>query len=179
MDAAVRLVAQNGVKGTTVRSIAREAGVTEAALYRHYASKAELCLDVYTRIVAEMIRAKETIASSDLPVRDKIHEWVRVSYELFDRHPDAFTFVLLTPHEFTESERKIATLQGLIFTDLVERAQAVGELRRMPPELALSHFSGVMLNVPRLINEGVLEGPASRHADDVAAAIWRILEPEE
>ena len=179
IDAAVRLVAKNGVRGTTVRSITQEAGVTEAALYRHYASKAELCLDIYTRIVTDMIRAKEAIASGDAPVRDQLHEWVRVSYESFDRHADAFTFVFLTPHEFTETERQIATLQGLIFTDLVERAQASGQLRRMPPELALSHFTGVMLNVPRLINEGSLEGPASRYADDVSAAIWRILEPEE
>lgn len=175
MDAAVRLVARKGVRGTTVRSIAREAGVTEGALYRHYASKAELCLDIYTRIVMDMIRAKEAIAFSDAPVRNKLREWVRVSYEFFDRHADAFTFVLLTPHEFTETERQIAALQGLIFTDLVERAQASGELRHMPPELALSHFSGVMLNVPRLIAEGTLQGPASKFVDDVAEAVWRML----
>jgi hypothetical protein len=45
----------------------------------------------------------------------------------------------------------------------------------MPPELALSHFTGLMLNVPRLINEGTLEGPASRYVDDVADAVWRAL----
>ena len=175
INAAVRLMAKRGLRGTTVRSIAQEAGVTEGALYRHYASKAELYLDIYTRIVTDMIRAKEAIAFSDTPIRDKLRDWVRVSYEFFDEHADAFTFVLLTPHEFTETERPIATLQGLMFTDLVERAQASGELPRMPPELALSHFTGVMLNVPRLINEGTLEGPASRYVDDVAETVWRAL----
>ena len=178
IDAAVRLVARNGVRGTTVRSIAREAGVTEGALYRHYASKAELCLDIYTRIVTDMIRAKEAIAFSHAPVRNKLHEWVRVSYEFFDRHADAFTFVLLTPHDFSEAERQIATRQGEIFMGMVEQAQAEGQVRAISAKLALSHFSGMMLSVPRLINKGVLEGPASRYADDVAAAIWRILEPE-
>jgi AcrR family transcriptional regulator len=178
IDATVRLVAKNGVRGTTVRSIAREAGVTEAALYRHYASKAELCLDVYTRIVTDMIRAKEAIAFSDAPVRDKLREWVRVSYEFFDRHADAFTFVLLTPHDFSEAEREVPTRQGEIFVEMVKQAQAEGQIRPVAAELALSHFSGVMLSVSRLINEGVLDGPASKYTDDVADAIWRMLEPE-
>jgi AcrR family transcriptional regulator len=178
VDAAVRLVAREGIQAATVRSITRAAGVTEGALYRHFPSKAELYRDVYTQIVAEMIRAKETIAGSDAPMRDKLHEWVRVSYEFFDRHADAFTFVLLTPHEFTEGERRIATIQGLILMELIERAQANGEVRRVPPALALSHVTGVMLNVPRFINEGALKGPASQYTDDVSAAIWRMLGPE-
>ncbi len=178
-NATVRLVAERGLRAATVRSIAREAGVTEGALYRHYASKAALCLDVYTRIVTDMIRAKEAISSSDLPVRDKLAQWVRVSYAWFDSHPDAFTFVLLTPHEFAESEREIATRQGEVFMELVKRAQVAGQLKPMPPALALSHFTGVMLNVPRLINEGVLTGPASQYADEVCQAVWRMLSVQE
>ncbi len=174
-NAAVRLVARHGVGGTTVRRIAREAGVTEGALYRHYASKAALCLDVYTRIVKEMIAAKEAILGSDMPVREKIAWWVRVSFRSYDQHPDAFTFVLLTPHEFSERERPIANRQGEIFMELVGGAQERGEIRPMSPALALSHFTGVMLNVPRLINEGRLPAPASQYVDEVASAVWRML----
>lgn len=175
MNAAVRLMARHGAKAATVRSIAREAGVTEGALYRHYVSKQELCLDVYTEIVTEMTRAKRAIASRDAPARDKIREWVRVSYEFFDHHADAFTFVLLTPHGFPEPHRDITEVQGQIFMDLVRQAQATGEMKSVLPELALGHFTGVMLNVPRMINAGTLKGPASKYVDDVADAAWRML----
>ena len=40
-------------------------------------------------------------------------------------------------------------------------------------------FIGVMLNVPRLINEGALKGPVSSYTDEVFGAIWRIFEMEE
>ena len=41
------------------------------------------------------------------------------------------------------------------------------------------HSSNVMLNVPRLINEGALKGPASSYTDEVFGAIWRIFDMEE
>jgi AcrR family transcriptional regulator len=179
MDAAVRLIARKGLKAATVRSIASEAGVTEGALYRHYASKEALYVDVYTRLVTEMIEAKQTIASSSETVRQKLHEWVRVSYGFFDRHPDAFSFVLLTEHDLPEPQRKTTSVQGQIFMDLVEKAQHAGEIRPILPELALSHFTGIMLNVPRLINEGILEGPALKYVDDVADAAWDALSSKQ
>ena len=60
---------------------------------------------------------------------------------------------------------------------LVRQALTRGEIRDISPELALCHFSGLMLNVPRLIREGQLTGPAVRYVDDVSSAAWRVLQP--
>ncbi len=180
LDAAVKLVARRGLRGATVRSIAQAAGVTDAALYRHYRSKDELCRAAYAQIVTEMIEVKRRIAASDRPVRDKLSEWIRVSYRFFDEHPDSFTFVLLTPpDERPAVDTEVSDRQGAIFMELIREAQAAGHVRPMPPELALSHFTGVMLNVPRLINAGVLPAPASQYADAVAEAVWRMLRADE
>jgi len=69
--------------------------------------------------------------------------------------------------------------QGRIFMEMIKSAVATEEIKPIAPELALSHFTGVMLNVPRLINEGLLEGPASRYFEAVADAVWNILDPRE
>jgi AcrR family transcriptional regulator len=42
LDAASRLFAQRGYAGTTTREIAREAGIAEVLIFRHYGSKANL-----------------------------------------------------------------------------------------------------------------------------------------
>lgn len=42
LQAAIRLFAENGVKGTPIRRIAREAGINEASLYNHFSGKADL-----------------------------------------------------------------------------------------------------------------------------------------
>jgi len=175
LAAAVRVAARNGVKAASVRSIAQEAGVTEGALYRHYPSKEELCFEAYKAIVTEMWRAKRAIARSQVPIGEKLRAWVKLSFEYYDRYPDPFTFVLLTPHNFPGARGTITRKQGKIFMEMIAQGQASGEIRRMAPELALTYFSGVMLNVPRQINEGLLPGPAALYAADVMSAVKRIL----
>jgi len=176
VQAAMSLVAGRGADGTSVRMITARAGVTEAALYRHFLSKDDLILSIYRRIVDEMAAAKERIAAQAGPLADKLLEWIRVSYEHFDRSPEAFTFVLLTTHNFADEHREITGRQGRIFTGMISQATAAGELEPMDPELAMGHFSGVLLSVPQLINAGTLRGPASRYLDEVHRAVCRIFE---
>lgn len=171
--ATISLVAKNGVHSTTVRQIAREAGVTEAALYRHFDNKEDLFIKVYCRIVAEMAAVKEEILESGKPIREKIREWIRVSYDYYDRFPDAFTYVVLTPHNFPENQEEIVTLQGRLLMKMFEQLPSTAH--SPSPELNLSHFSGVLLNIPQLINSGFLEGPASKYTDEVVAVIERIF----
>jgi AcrR family transcriptional regulator len=176
-DCAVRLVVNNGHRSTTIRSISKAMGVNEAALYRYYKSKDELLWDAYARIVQKMATEKEELAKAPLRFHEKLREWVRLTFAYFDEHPDAFTYVLLLPPPVHVGETDITHTQGRIFLALAQQARARGEIRAIVPALALSHFSGILLNVPRLIQEKTLPGPASRYLDEVADAAWRILEP--
>lgn len=177
--ATVRLVAQQGVNGTSIRQIAEKAGVTEGALYRHFTSKEDLCQQAYCHVVSEMITAKEQISNSKKSIRSKFREWVRVSYEYFDRFPDAFTYVVLIPHDFPEGLDHITTRQSRLLADIVGQLPSVPDVAMRSAEVAVCHFTGVMLNVPRLINEGTLQGPASGYTDEVVGAIWRMFKLEE
>ncbi len=178
LAATVKLVAGGGFEAATIRAIAREAGVTDAAVYRHYHNKEDLCWSAYVGLEEKLIRQKQHIVTGDAPLRQKLHEWVRLSYEYFDEDPAAFTFVFVVTHDPPESSRWITTRQGEFFMELIAQARATGEIRAITPEIALSHFVGVLLNVPRMINEGTLKGPASAYVDEVAATVWRIIRPE-
>lgn len=58
MDAAVRVIAQNGIEGASVNEIAREAGVANGTFYLHFRDKDEIvsaaAIAVAARIAAEM-----------------------------------------------------------------------------------------------------------------------------
>jgi AcrR family transcriptional regulator len=178
LAATVRLVANGGTEAATIRAIAREAGVTDAAVYRHYRSKEDLCGHAYSRIVEGMIREKVLLVSSPAPIREKLREWIRLSYAYFDNHPEEFTYAFLTPSVRPPAGGAAAGRQGELFKEMVRQAQAAGEIRPLAPALALSHSTALMLNVLRLINEGVLRGPASAYVDEVASAVWRLLRRE-
>ena len=177
--ATVRLVAQKGVNGTSIRQIAKLAGVTEGAIYRHFTSKEDLCQQAYCHFVAEMLAAKEQITESKESIRTKFHEWVKVSYEYFDRFPDAFTYVVLIPHDLPEGLHHLATRQSKLLAEIVAELPSVPNDAMRFAEVAVCHFTGVMLNVPRLINEGVLHGSAMDYTDEVVEAIWRMFKLEE
>lgn len=179
IDATIRLVARGGQDAARMRSIAREAGVTEAAIYRHYPSKDALCLAAYSTVVDQLIDQKRHLAESDKPFRTILREWIALTFSFFDEHPDAFTFVLLTTQFPPQDAPHFSAHQSTLFVDILERAIERGEAARIDPTLALCHFTGLMLNVPRLIREGTLEGPAASFVDAVADAAWRILAPDD
>jgi AcrR family transcriptional regulator len=172
LDAAVRLVASGGAECATTRAIAREAGVSDAALYRHYRNKDDLCGQACARIADEMIRGKRELAVSEAPISEKLHTWVRLTYEFFDKNPDEFAFYLSPPNARVVER---GSSQAELFAEMIRRAIAAGEVRPIHPQVAVSHFTGLMLNVPRLIRNGVLDGPASAYVDEVADAARRVL----
>ena len=181
VGSAIRLVAQKGTKAASVRQIAEAAGVTEAAVYRHFSSKEDLFFQVYCQIVDDMAVSKEDILESGEPLHLRVGGWIRVTYEFFDKFPDAFTFVLLTPHNFEDRDGvEITTRQGGMLMTMLDRDMRQGLLPSLQLDLAMAMFTGLMLNIPRLINEGTLTAPASQYADRVVEAIFsmfRIQQP--
>ena len=173
--AAIREASRHGVSGSTVRVIAAEAGVTEGAIYRHFTSKEELCQAAYCQIVTEMAEQKQAIVGSPGPIPHKFRSWIQVTYEYFDRFPEAFAYVLLKDHDFPPEIREVAGRQGRMLTGMIEEAVAGGEIDEIDPILAVSHFTGIMLNLPRLIGESSISGPAVRYLDDVAGAVYRVF----
>lgn len=173
--AAMHLLARGGPRAASVRSIAKRAGVTEAALYRHYKNKDDLYFVAYTEIIQRMVEEKIKLLASDRSFVEKIREWVRLTYRFFDENPDAFTCVLL--RDDTGSERPDPTdgRQSGMFSELVTAAQRAGEFRQLDPTIASSLFSGVLLQIPRLINLGALPMPAATYTDVVADAALKMF----
>jgi AcrR family transcriptional regulator len=176
-DSAIRLVVREGARHATVKAISAHMEVNEAALYRHYRSKDEILSSAYVRIVEEMAAEKRQLAKRGLPFRELVGEWIRLTYAYYDNNPDAFAYVLLLPPPRAVAASGIERAQGKLFLSLLRRALKNNEIRSVEPKLAYSHFSGIMLNVPRLIRDQVLRGPAKRYVDEVTAAVWQVLSP--
>ena len=176
VNAAIILFSQKGIAATSIREISSHAGVTEGAIYRHFKSKEELSWFAFKQVIEEMTREKQHLVLSDAPFDMKLYEWVRLSYAYYDRAPEAFTYVLLMPEEVVELEHDVTTRQGDLFKEMFREARASKTVRDMSATVALSHHTGLMLNIPRLINDEHLAAPALSYVDEVAHAIWLTLE---
>lgn len=74
VNAAARLVEDDGAAAVTVRAVARQAGVTATALYRHFADKEALLIAVATRGFALLVEHFARTAARDLPPRQRLLE---------------------------------------------------------------------------------------------------------
>lgn len=172
---AIRLVVEGGARNATIKAISAQMDVNEAALYRHFNSKEEILSSAYVAIVDQMAQQKRHLAKTTMPFADLVREWIQLTYDFYDSNPDAFAYVLLLPPS-SMANADISRVQGKLFMSLLRRALRNGEIAPMLPILAYSHFSGIMLNIPRLIYEEKLRGPARAYVDGAVSAVLRALD---
>jgi TetR/AcrR family transcriptional regulator len=108
LDTACRMFAKGGYRGTTTAEIAREAGVTEPILYRHFGSKRDL-------YVACLEQASQRVRST----------WERA----IEHEPDPAKWLTALGNVFTRLREVKAVLMNLWVQGLAEAADDP-EIRR-------------------------------------------------
>ena len=176
--AAIHLLARGGPQAASVRSITKRAGVTEAALYRHYRNKDALYYEACAEVVLRMIEEKRRLIARKAPAAARLRDWVRLTYEFFDSNADAFACVFLRDDGPDIKVQSVDGQQSGMFQTLYLDGVRAGEFLPMDEHLATALFSGAMLQIPRLIDKGVLPGPAMNFADLVADRVLWMLRPE-
>jgi AcrR family transcriptional regulator len=74
MDAARKLIMKKGSEHLTVRAMAKEVGLTEAAIYRHFKSKREILSFLMNHIMATMLHDVERTTSDNASSLDALDQ---------------------------------------------------------------------------------------------------------
>jgi AcrR family transcriptional regulator len=144
LGAAKRCFARHGFAGTTTKSVAAAAAISEALLFKHFPSKAAL----YAEILTEECEADPELADllgrepSTATLVELIKGMVRHFLEIADgpNEEEAQRLRLMVTSHLEDGEfarllyAKIEKLIGTIFTASLERAIAAGEARRIGSE---------------------------------------------
>jgi TetR/AcrR family transcriptional regulator len=182
IETAVDLFSRHGFDGTTTRSIAGAAGVSEAILFRHFASKQEL----YGAILEHKLRQSgqeewfagmRAIAERDdderlfLELARKVLE----SYRTDPQFRRVMLYASLEGHEIARiAERMIGIPVFEFLRGYIARRQEQGAFRRMDPAvvaIALAGITSFYGMVTRLFGVALVDVPD----DDVAAAFADIV----
>ena len=138
--AAMKLFADRGLDGTSIRDIARESGYTNPALYKHFASKEQLALQLFETCHQRLWTRCQAAISAGVTFDEKLDGYIGQVLELVDEHPDAMAFLsenarVLWPRSGAAVRRhgSAATLPlcGAIHPEEESRAVA-RRLRRLP-----------------------------------------------
>jgi AcrR family transcriptional regulator len=173
---AIRLFASRGINQVTIKDIAGEAGCSEGALYRHYASKDEMALILYKNELEKFVSLLKPLLQGSGTFSERIKSTVELFYSFFDEDPITFKFILLSEHHFSQKDKLNPKLNphSIVF-DFVREGFKSGEFRIEDPELSASVLLGIVLQPATLRATGRLKGKMSNKTNEVVKACLRAL----
>lgn len=116
-QAAIALFAEKGSAATSVREIAQAAGLTEAALYRHFSGKENLIVSLFQSGMAQLVEGLLPILNAPLPPSARIEQAVAYMLEAYTGNTQYITFLLFDLHAFPQNDSMYQTPQNP--TDMV------------------------------------------------------------
>lgn len=133
---ALRLFAQQGYAGTSVRSIVEAAGVTKPALYYHFSSKAGLYHHLVEQHIEGWLGVVRGLFDGPGSTEERVRQYVRLAVVGAQEHPDVLRFM----HQACARTEGAApsgldwqAREARLLTELVSRGVASGELETNNP----------------------------------------------
>lgn len=154
IDVAVQLFSQKGFRGTTTKEIALAAGVNEAIIFRHFATKHELYTAIMDRKACSAeVQAMQQTLKEAMDSKDDRHVFTSLAQHMLEFHERDDTamrlllFSALEKHELAEMIfRNHISRTHQQLADYVKRRIADGAFRRVNPMLAVRGFMGMLIN---------------------------------
>jgi AcrR family transcriptional regulator len=180
--AALECFARQGYTATRTRDIAEQAGVSEAAIYRHYASKEELANTLFSQHFGAFGLDLSRLAGEERPVAETLAAILRWSLATYRLKPAAFSFVALYTPAFIP-RLPAGTIYPLdVIEQVMARGQRQGVIRPGQPNLLAAIFFGCVLRpiiVSRLAEPGALDLLHDQRHDQVIidSALAAVLLP--
>lgn len=124
LDAAVRAFSRQGYHNCTVAQVAREAGVADGTIYLYFASKEDLLVSAFRRVLETLFaRLDPEIAAIPSPL-DKLRRLVEMHLELMEGDPDVASFLQF---QLRQPETSVRTAIAGPLADYARRIEAVLE----------------------------------------------------
>jgi AcrR family transcriptional regulator len=120
LDAAALVFSEKGFHPTTIRDIARRAGIADGTIYNYFDSKPALLLGIFDRMRTAVIGENPPIAPEDLPTFIRM----TVTHPLMALKADNFALFRIIISEMMVNEE----LRGLYYAQIIQPALIGAEL---------------------------------------------------
>ncbi|MEG6585195.1 TetR/AcrR family transcriptional regulator [Dendrosporobacter sp. 1207_IL3150] len=144
LKAALELFSEKGYDAVSVRDIAKAAGVSEAALYKHYKGKEDMALYIFSAIIEDYTNRLHGIDAMPLTSVDKLCRIAEVTYDLYEHNPAEIKLTLLSQYIFWDKVPE-SIKPHFVIKGVIQSGMDNGEFPRQEVYLLISIFTGIML----------------------------------
>lgn len=153
INTSIKLIAHHGIQTMTIKNIAREIGVSEPAIYRHFASKADIIYTIMEYFDHYSLEVCETIENSTEDPIARMDIFFQNRYRFFADHPE-LTKVMFSEEAFQydpQLSRKIMYIMHQhrnILLTIIEKGQMDGLIRT---DIGFDHLFHIVIGSMRLL----------------------------
>jgi len=175
--AALRLFVTRGVRGTTVRDIAADAGVAEGTLYRHWRSKRELARALFRASAASVAEDVRRATEPEKTVRAKLVAAIAALFRATRHDTLLHELLLLPPSRDTRDFMARVESPAKVLAEIVSEGRRRREVADIDPRLAAECIMGAVNRVAIYRRLGVLPRRRARHERELATTLLAGLAP--
>jgi AcrR family transcriptional regulator len=174
-QAALHLFVEKGIHATGIREIARQAGCSEAALYRHWPNKEALVQQLFIEHLEHVASVMHGALLNEGELSLRIRTCCQDMFRLYDEQPLVFRYVLLVQHELARFLPEDLDMPQDILTQCFQQAKQAKQMNGDPVLLSAAAI-GIFLQVASYVIYGRLPGPLVSHVDSVCDCTLRMLD---
>ena len=180
-EAALGLVTEKGPKGFTLREVARRAGVSAAAPYRHFADKAELLAAAATLGFIQLHETLSAAAAESADVTQQVLDMGRAYVRWAVTHPDYYQ-VMFGAETDKSDHPELLTAAARAFDDLLDAITRCQQANLLPagdprevagPTWSLLHGIASLTIGGDLSHVGIREDPQALAERSLKALLFR------
>lgn len=177
VEAARDLIANGGVDALTIRGVASRVGVTEAAIYRHVASKEEVILLLIQEVEESLFQAISRATRSDRHALERLEHMLQLHVSYIELRQGISFIVIAEAAQFEEPRirsagRRLVEKYLSLVSEIISQGIERDEINRtvLPSAAAMIFFGMIQSAVTRWLFD-----PSAHPLSENAVSMWQLF----
>lgn len=179
VEAAIRLFSEKGIRATTIKDIAGEAGVAEGTLYCHWKGKDELAQEIFYDNMKRFKQDLEKKLHGVTGTKNRLKHAIIAFYAFAHREPLLYKFLILSSHYELRTLLPKTPKPLEVIVEIVREGIVSGELKAIELPFAGAMIVGAITKLSDFKRMGVLEKELDAYIDPVTDFLWDALKTRQ
>lgn len=171
----LELFVKKGIKETTIKDIALAGEIAEGTLYRHYKSKEELAISLFTENYLAFSKELVDYVSAYTQADQKLDRLIEHFLRNYDDNPILFSYLLLSQHGMLERLQSDQPHAVDLLVEIISLGQEQGVFKDQDPNLLTALVLGLILQPAVSKTYGRLKKPLSFYQDEIISAAQNLI----
>jgi len=177
INASLRLIEKKGIQNLTTKNLAREVGITEPGLYRHFKNKQDLLVSILAMFKKTTSSSFDHIIKKEGTALQKISSLYSMMFRGFSKNP-AITAVIFSEEIFQNNKKlssEVYSIMEMTRSNIESIINDGKKRKELPDNTNAGHLSLIIMGTFRLIVTRWRLSGRSFDLEKEGAALWGTL----